>query len=118
MVCNQNVFGPFQEKSEYERLSFAAISEGKMAILLLAGGQGSRLGVAYPKGMYDVGLPSKKTLFQMQAERIYKLQKNAAAETGKSGKGRTDHRTFGILCELSWQVDKYLITQERKIFYL
>ena len=53
ILTNSQYLAPsFQEKSEYERLSFAAISEGKMAILLLAGGQGTRLGFAYPKGPF------------------------------------------------------------------
>ncbi len=68
----------FQPKTDAERQSQQAdaeigerlLAEGKVAVITVAGGQGSRLGFDDPKGMFPIGPLTDRTLFQVFAEQI------------------------------------------------
>ena len=54
----------------YEKLGKDAIKEGKLAAVTMAGGQGTRLGHKGPKGTYDIGLDSHKSLFELLCDSL------------------------------------------------
>ena len=63
------------KKEEYAKLGNEALSSGKIAAVTMAGGQGTRLGHKGPKGTYDLGLKSHKTLFEIICDTLKKVQK-------------------------------------------
>ena len=48
----------------------AALSAGELGMVLVAGGQGSRLGFEHPKGMFPIGPVSNATLYQIHFEKV------------------------------------------------
>ena len=54
----------------YEEIGEKAIRAGKLAVVTMAGGQGTRLGHDGPKGTYDIGLESHKSLFELLCDYI------------------------------------------------
>ena len=64
--------GPSQQGlySEAEALGRKLIAEGKVAALVVAGGQGTRLGFDRPKGEFAISPLMNKPLFQLFAEAI------------------------------------------------
>ena len=75
-VNNPNALTSTEEETKnlwYDNY-YTALSQGKLALLILAGGAGTRLGFNGPKGKFRVNSPSNKSLFQFHSERVRKLE--------------------------------------------
>ncbi|MBR3132851.1 MAG: UTP--glucose-1-phosphate uridylyltransferase [Clostridia bacterium] len=66
------------ERKRYEEKGIEAIKLNKFAVVTMAGGQGTRLGHNGPKGTFDMGLDSHKSLFELLCETL----KRARSEYG------------------------------------
>ncbi len=58
------------ERENAKRAGLELLKTGKVGAILVAGGQGSRLGFDHPKGMYPIGPVSQRTLFQILSEQL------------------------------------------------
>jgi UDP-N-acetylglucosamine/UDP-N-acetylgalactosamine diphosphorylase len=65
-----------QTTADFESWKQAAVTgeqelrSGRVAVITVAGGQGSRLSFEHPKGMFPIGPKTERTLFQIFAEQI------------------------------------------------
>jgi UDP-N-acetylglucosamine/UDP-N-acetylgalactosamine diphosphorylase len=64
-----------QEEQNARQAGETLLRNGKVAVLIVAGGQGSRLGFEGPKGIYKISPVKQKPLFQLFAEQIKALSK-------------------------------------------
>ena len=68
-----------KKRDEYEKTGLEAIKACKVGAVLLAGGQGTRLGLDKPKGMLNVGVDKELYLFEQLVNNLMQVVKKADA---------------------------------------
>ena len=66
-------------RGEFFALGKEAIRKGKVGAVLLAGGQGTRLGTDAPKGTFDIGVTRPLYIFQQQIENLLEVTNECGA---------------------------------------
>ena len=65
---------PEDIKQKYIKIGEQVIRDNKYAVVMVAGGQGTRLGHNGPKGTFDMGLASHKSLFEIFCDKLKKAK--------------------------------------------
>ena len=87
-VNERGVFAPLDavevpeieaRKEEFKTLGIQAIKEGKVGAVLLAGGQGTRLGLDRPKGTLNIGINRELYLFEQLFRNLMDVTDEAEA---------------------------------------
>ncbi len=135
---------PQETPREDERAAFGRIGEeayraGQVTFLVVAGGQGTRLGFDRAKGIFPVGPVSHKPLFQYHAEKVLALSRRfgrptqllvmtSPATDAETRQFFAEHRHFGLpeadvwfFCQgtmpaLDWETGKLLLEAPGRLF--
>ena len=87
-VNERGVFAPLEaveteeierRRDEFHELGIKALREGKVGAVLLAGGQGTRLGLDRPKGTLNIGIHRELFLFQQLIRNLMDVTDEAGA---------------------------------------
>lgn len=62
---------------ELDEIGLKSIAKGEVGVCIMSGGQGTRLGFDHPKGMFNIELDSKYTLFEYFARKLLRLMEIA-----------------------------------------
>ena len=68
-----------QNRERYTETGLQAIRDGKVGAVLLAGGQGSRLGFDHPKGMFKIGIDRVLYMFECLINNLLDVVKQVGA---------------------------------------
>lgn len=68
-----------EKKAEFLNVGLEALAKRKVAAVLLAGGQGSRLGFDLPKGMLNIGEKIELSLFEQLIKNLQAVEAQAGA---------------------------------------
>lgn len=66
-------------REEYFAVGKRALQEGKVGAVLLAGGQGTRLGFDGPKGAYNIGVTKPLYIFEQQVKNLLEVVETCGA---------------------------------------
>lgn len=99
-----------KNRENFEKVGFEMLSEGKVAAVLLAGGQGSRLGFSKPKGMFNIGVTRELSIFEQQMVNIREVTSHtgrhflllimtSAENHDETVKFFEEHNYFGYPCD-------------------
>jgi UDP-N-acetylglucosamine/UDP-N-acetylgalactosamine diphosphorylase len=69
-----------KRQAELTAAGEAAYRAGQVAVLMVAGGQGTRLGSSAPKGCFQVAPHSGKSIYQLQAEKVLSLSRRVGCD--------------------------------------
>jgi len=73
LLRQPETFEDWEAQERAREIGERELGEGRVAACMAAGGQGTRLGLAGPKGMVEIGPISRRSLFQIHAEKVLAL---------------------------------------------